>query len=451
MATAEPITINQCLINLISTTIAPTENNTLVKVPDAVEIKNILFSIAGDKAPGPNGFPSNFFQANWDVVGEYIVTMVQNFFTSGYLLKEMNSTFISLISKTESPTTPAHFRPISLCNTTYKIISKILAQRLNPLLLNLISPFQSAFIHGRGLRQGDPLSPYLFLFCMEALSRYLTNAESQGLIHGTKVCSEALAINHLLFADDCMIFCKANMEECNNLIKIFQEFGHSFGQLINFSKSGIFFSKNTAPSIADNISDAIKVQRINTSDKYLRSPLFTNRSKIQDFKPCIEKLKFRLAGWKSTLSIAGKKARCDLIFGNIDHNAAAATTALKITQHLCTYNRVIHNPGHILKNIYYQDNTTDPNLRQSSLNRNTREKFGITISVHIMEVNNNMANSNLSHYTNFAFMSLSFTGQCMRARNFKDPATGLSRAIRGAQSALTWVKEMKRTNINFEA
>ncbi|XP_026428702.1 uncharacterized protein LOC113324615 [Papaver somniferum] len=158
----------------------------------------------------------------------------------------------------------------------------------------------------RGLKQGDPLSPYLFLFCMEALSRYLNDAESQGLIHGTKVCSGAPAINHLLFDDDCVIFCKANMEECNNIIKIFQDFVHSSGQLINFSKSGIFFSKNTAPSISENISDAMKVQRIKTSEKYLGSPLFTNRSKIQAFKPCMEKLKFRLAGWKSTLSIVGK-------------------------------------------------------------------------------------------------------------------------------------------------
>ncbi|XP_026429155.1 uncharacterized protein LOC113325150 [Papaver somniferum] len=158
----------------------------------------------------------------------------------------------------------------------------------------------------RGLRQGDPLSHYLFLFCMEALSRYLTNAESQVLIHGTKVCSRASAINHLQFVDDCMIFCKANMVKCNNLIKIFQDFGQSSWQLIKFPKSGIFFSKHTIPSIADSISNTMKVQRINTADKYLGSPLFTNRSKIQAFKPCVDKLKFRLAGWKSTLSTAGK-------------------------------------------------------------------------------------------------------------------------------------------------
>ncbi|XP_026428333.1 uncharacterized protein LOC113324228 [Papaver somniferum] len=162
------------------------------------------------------------------------------------------------------------------------------------------------FKPSRGLRQGYPLSLYLFLFCMEALPRYLTHAETQHQIQGIKICRDAPAINHLLFADECMVFCKANMQECNNLIQIFQEFGQSSGQLINFSKSGIFFSKNTAPEIADNISNTMKVQRINTSEKYLGSQLFTTKSKIQAFKPCVDNLKFRFAGWKTNLSTAGK-------------------------------------------------------------------------------------------------------------------------------------------------
>ncbi|XP_026378591.1 uncharacterized protein LOC113273032 [Papaver somniferum] len=162
------------------------------------------------------------------------------------------------------------------------------------------------FKTSRGIRPGDPLSPYLFLFCMEALSRYLSHAETHQKIHGIQICKDAPSMNHLLFADECMIFCKANLRECNNLIQIFKEFGQSSGQLINFSKYGIFFSKNTAPDIADNISNTLKVQRINPTDKYLGSPLFTTKSKIQAFRPCIDKLKFKFARWKTTLSTAGK-------------------------------------------------------------------------------------------------------------------------------------------------
>lgn len=146
------------------------------------------------------------------------------------------------------------------------------------------------------------------------------------------------------------------------------------------------------------------------------------------------------------------KARCDKIFRNIDPNGAA--TALKITQHLCFHDRVPHKPSHILNNIYYQASSAEDNLSTHTRGRQLQEKFGITISIHIMEVYNNLANGDGFRYTNFALVGLSFSGQCMGARNVKDPAIGLnrsSRACRGAQLALTWGKEMKKTNINFEA
>lgn len=75
--------------------------------------------------------------------------MVQDFFSTKHILKEFNSTFITLIPKIEYRTTPKDFRPISLCNTIYKIISKLLAIRMKPFLDKLISPYQSAFVHGR--------------------------------------------------------------------------------------------------------------------------------------------------------------------------------------------------------------------------------------------------------------------------------------------------------------
>lgn len=102
--------------------------------------------MAKDKAPGPDGFPPNF---NCDIIGEDIVNMVQHFFMSCHMLKEMNTTFISLIPKVENPTSPSQFRPISLCNTTYKIISKLISQRMKPYPNKIISPYQSSFIPGR--------------------------------------------------------------------------------------------------------------------------------------------------------------------------------------------------------------------------------------------------------------------------------------------------------------
>ncbi|XP_026419802.1 uncharacterized protein LOC113315758 [Papaver somniferum] len=166
----------------------------------------------------------------------------------------------------------------------------------------------SFFNPSRGLRQGDPLSSYLFLFCMEALSRTLTHAEDLSIITGIKICGSAPSINHLLFADDCMVFCKANKVEAQNLMDILNIFGETSGQLINFNKSGVFFSKNTDPNLFSIINNIMGVQVLQLDDKYLGSPLFTHISKIKSFKPGVDKLKLRLSIWKNVhLDHAGRE------------------------------------------------------------------------------------------------------------------------------------------------
>lgn len=96
------------------------------------------------------------------------------------------------------------------------------------------------FKPSRGLRQGDPLSPYLFLFCMEALSRTISHAENINLIHGHKIVNHAPSASHLLFADDCLLFCDATTDASENLIRIFKDFGEASGQLSKPKQVGCF-------------------------------------------------------------------------------------------------------------------------------------------------------------------------------------------------------------------
>lgn len=227
--------------------------------------------------------------------GDVCIT-IQNIFRHGIFPQGLNDSFFVLIPKTTHFTTFNQLRPIALCNTLYKVFSKILVNRLRPLLQNLISLNQAAFVPGRwigenvilmqeiahsmkikkglkgflgikvdlqkaydrvdwnillqvleafgfdnkfkllifrcvsssnikmllngspfgqiplerGIRQGDPLSPFLFVLFLELLSRMLLKLEADGDIQGIKLNRLAPSITHLLFADDILIFCEAS-------------------------------------------------------------------------------------------------------------------------------------------------------------------------------------------------------------------------------------------------
>jgi hypothetical protein len=114
---------------------------TLDQLVDDAEILPVVQQLGPLKAPGPDGIPAAFYKKIWPTVQHEILNMVKAFFHSGFLLKSLNHTFISLIPKVPTLERVTQFRPISLCNVSYKIISKILVNRLKPLMESLITPF----------------------------------------------------------------------------------------------------------------------------------------------------------------------------------------------------------------------------------------------------------------------------------------------------------------------
>ena len=102
-----------------------------------------------NKAPGPDGYTSAFFKKSWSIVGEDFCSAVKDFFASGEILKQINHSTIALVPKSANANTAADYRPISCCNVTYKVISKLLAERLSHVLNDIISPSQNAFLGGR--------------------------------------------------------------------------------------------------------------------------------------------------------------------------------------------------------------------------------------------------------------------------------------------------------------
>ncbi|KAL0321164.1 UNVERIFIED_CONTAM: putative mitochondrial protein [Sesamum radiatum] len=95
---------------------------------------------------------------------------------------------------------------------------------------------------GRGIRQGDPLSPYLFIICAEALSCLLQEKERCGDIRGVAVARSAPQVSHLLFADDTLIFCQATTAALQVIREVLEKYGRASGQLINLAKSSIVCS-----------------------------------------------------------------------------------------------------------------------------------------------------------------------------------------------------------------
>ena len=316
---------------LFEQVVSPADNARLCAPFTDDEISDAMFQIGPLKAPGPDGFPARFFQRNWGVVKDSVVAVVRDFFSTRCMPEGVNATSIVLIPKISNPTKKSDYRPITLCNVTYKVISKCLVNRMRPLLDDIISVEQSAFIPGRmitdnalvsfeclhyikqekdptksfcaykldlskaydrvdwgfleqvmqrlgfpqrwidwimacvtsvrysvklngtlldsftpsqGLRQGDPLSPFLFLFVADGLSAILKSRVQAGDIVPVKICRRAPGISHLLFADDTLLFFKASRDQAEQVKASLDLYSSATGQSLNYDKCSMFFGES---------------------------------------------------------------------------------------------------------------------------------------------------------------------------------------------------------------
>ena len=149
---------NNCITsNLVSRTIpsvvSEEDNNALLRLPLRDEIKSAIFDLNGDGAPGPDGFGGHFFQTFWDIVAPDVIQSVQDFFITGVLAPNLNSNLIVLILKVTGAQVMGDFWPIALTNFQFKIITKILADRLAPITMRIISIEQRGFIRERNIAE----------------------------------------------------------------------------------------------------------------------------------------------------------------------------------------------------------------------------------------------------------------------------------------------------------
>ncbi|XP_026410329.1 uncharacterized protein LOC113305522 [Papaver somniferum] len=242
------------ILSLISPFINEEDNARLKKYQTWRKSKNIVFQIKPWVAPGPDGFQAGFYQLCWNIV----VSVLLN-------------------GSSCQPFTPT-----------------------------------------KGLRQGDPISPYLFILCMEGFSRMLCKAESTKKIQGIKPRKYNPSINHLLFVDDCLLFCKGKDQEIRNLLNIINKFSAASEQVYNFNKSSVFFKKHMQPQRAHHITNLLQMKTMGLNEKYLGLPLFLGKNKRESFKPIEEKVQSRLSTWQGKIiDQAGRSTQVQSVLGTM--------------------------------------------------------------------------------------------------------------------------------------
>lgn len=192
------------------------------------------------------------------------------------------------------------------------------------LVLQCVSTVSYNIVHGdkdlgpiiprRGIRKGDPLSPYLFIICAEGLLALICKYESKQWIPGVKVCRKAPVIFHMLFSDDNYFYCKAEIGEASRVLELLATYEKASGQKINANKFSIFFSNNVIQYNRNEVSQVLGMDEADEHSKYIGFPNTLRRNKSVLLGYLKEKVKLRIRSWNGkVVSRSGKEILIKLV------------------------------------------------------------------------------------------------------------------------------------------
>ncbi|OMO83955.1 reverse transcriptase [Corchorus olitorius] len=319
------------------------------------ELRAAVFDMNPNKSLGVDGFPVLFFQKAWQLVKYNLLSLVQAALRDGEINPALNRTLVVLIPKISGPERISQFRSISLCTVPLKIITKLLVDRLRPLLDNLVSRSQSSFVPGRhttdniivvqeaihtmrtmkrkggaiaikvdlekaydrikwsflqqvleeiqlpppwvklimhivssntfsllwngqqlpffsssrGIRQGDPLSPYLFILCLEKLGHLIDEEVRLNRWKSLQITQRGPSLSHVCFADDLVLFGEASFTQLDLMMKVLNDFCEASGEKVSLAKSKLLVSSDISHPIAMALSNHCGIALTEDFGKYL--------------------------------------------------------------------------------------------------------------------------------------------------------------------------------------
>ncbi|GLT41649.1 hypothetical protein SLA2020_156960 [Shorea laevis] len=329
----------------------------------------------GLKSPRPDGTPTLFYQRHWDAVAGTFLEFVNQALSSGVFDSSLTKAYVALISKEDSLDTIQKFRPISLLNVAYKVLSKLIVNRLRPLLQGIIDPWQSSFLAGkstidniiltqeavhsmkrlkggrgdmvlkidlhkafdninwdflpqvlldfnvphqlvnlimfsvtyvqlsvlwngeplpyfspqRGLRQGDPLSPYLFILVMEKMAQMIQRRVAAKVWKPFTLSRGGISLSHLFYANDLMLFAHASRAQLDVIMDCLDQFSKSLGLVLNLQKSKLFLSPNVHSAMANALSAKCSIPLTTNLGTYLGIPITHGRHSHKNYRYILEK------------------------------------------------------------------------------------------------------------------------------------------------------------------
>lgn len=158
-----------------------------------------------------------------------------------------------------------------------------------------------------GLHQGNPLSLYLFIICVEGFSTILNEAMIGGRMKGVLIGKEKFAINHLFFADDCVLFGKALKERAQVVQDIITKYENASGQKVNYYKSLIYFGGNVNSDVRTSVENQLGVRISLIPKKFLGLPMMIGRGNKQAFTYYIDRVYKKVVGWGMCFLFMGGK------------------------------------------------------------------------------------------------------------------------------------------------